>query len=85
VQKCSLEGCLVSVGIARYKETDRFYCRRHYHDTMVMEALAKGHHVFCVSHFLGHLSEQHLLEHYIYLESGMCPNCQGWGQLGIKA
>jgi len=80
-----MEDCLVSKGVVQYKNTDRFYCRRHYHDTVVTEALAKGHHVFCVPRCLGHLSNQQLLEDYIYLDSGICPNCQGSGQLAIKA
>jgi len=84
MQKCSSQDCLTSKGIRRFKTTDRFYCSQHYLDTLLLEALAKGHHVLCVSRCLGYLSKKDFLEQYIYLEPGICPNCQRSGPLAVK-
>ena len=46
MQECSSQDCLTSKGIRRFKTTDRFYCSQHYHDTLLLEALANGHMFF---------------------------------------
>ncbi len=84
MQKCSSGDCLILKGIRRYKSTDQFYCPQHYHATLLLESLAKGCHVLCVPRCLSYLSKKDLLEHYVYLDRGICPNCEGAGQLAIK-
>jgi hypothetical protein len=80
--KCVILHCS-DVGMFLYPRTGERYCRKHYHERLLTEAMNTGASVLCVEGCLTGLSKTSVVMKYIRAGQGECPRCHQVGQLVI--